>query len=84
MLSIGLKKGLEAGFGIVLLVTGIFFARLRMSELEPGFAPISATWVRIDNESGKKNRVSAELAYPNYRTQVSLKMSERGERCGGN
>ncbi|MEN9979972.1 MAG: hypothetical protein ABIK38_06505 [candidate division WOR-3 bacterium] len=43
-----MRKWVEAGLGVGLLVTGVFIARMRMSESEPQFTPISNSVVAVD------------------------------------
>ncbi len=48
-----MRKWVEAGLGIGLLLTGVFIARMRMSESEPQFAPISNSVVAVDAAGGE-------------------------------
>ncbi len=43
-----MRKWVESGLGIGLLLTGVFIARMRMSESEPQFTPISNSVVAVD------------------------------------
>lgn len=48
MMEVAMRKWVEAGLGIGLLLTGVFIARMRMSESEPQFAPIANSVVAVD------------------------------------
>ncbi|MCX7731894.1 MAG: hypothetical protein N2248_01855 [candidate division WOR-3 bacterium] len=52
-MGVAMRKWVEAGVGIGLLLTGVFIARMRISESEPQFAPISNSVVAVDPVRGK-------------------------------